>query len=80
VTEVRVFSNAFIRCLAENINSCAPELKHFLCGIVEEYPDESFIAPNSKDWDAQNLKQRCVPYAKRLQLLYRVKIFIQKFK
>lgn len=32
------------------------------------------------DWDTQPLSQKSVPYTKRLQLLYRIKILIKKFK
>jgi len=33
-----------------------------------------------EDWDANLVKQRANPWAKRIQLLYRVRLIIKKFK
>ena len=43
-------------------------------------PDDPYVAPNAKDWDLSFLKQRAMPWGKRLLLLHRVRILISKFK
>lgn len=69
-----------MRSLAESLPTGSNDLKQFLYCIIEEYPDDIYIEPKPADWDTQPLSQKSVPYTKRLQLLYRIKILIKKFK
>ncbi|KAL4474706.1 hypothetical protein ABPG72_002299 [Tetrahymena utriculariae] len=79
-SEIRAFANAFIRSLAEQLTSQNAELKQFLYNMIDEYPDDSYITPCDKDWDTLTLNQRAIPFTKRLQLLYRIRVLIKKYK
>ena len=48
--------------------------------MIDEYPDDQYINPSAKDWDSTTLSQRAIPFTKRLQLLYRIRILIKKYK
>jgi len=39
-----------------------------------------YLIFDKEDWDVNLLKQRANPWAKRIQLLYRVRFIIKKFK
>jgi hypothetical protein len=43
-------------------------------------PEDPYIEPNIRDWDLQNLKQKLISVAKRIQLMSRIRMFIKKFK
>ena len=45
--ELRTFSNSFLRAIAENLGSESQELKNHLYSIVEELPEDPYIAPNA---------------------------------
>ncbi|EGR28103.1 hypothetical protein IMG5_183250 [Ichthyophthirius multifiliis] len=79
-SEIRAFSNAFVRALAEQLTAQNADLKQFLYNMIDEYPDDPYITPQAKDWDSQTLNQRAIPFTKRLQLLYRIRILIKKYK
>jgi hypothetical protein len=48
--ELRAFSNSFLRCLTEHIPH-NQDLKNFLFNVIEEFPDDPYITPNSVEWD-----------------------------
>ena len=77
-TEMKAFSNDFIRTLFENLDS-KNELRQFLVQLIDEEPDDPFIQSTPKEWGDQ-ISQRAVPWAKRLQLLYRIKVLIKQYK
>lgn len=48
--------------------------------MIEEFPEDPYVEPNVRDWDLQNLKQKLISVAKRIQLMSRIRMFIKKFK
>lgn len=80
VSEIRGFTNAFIQCIVENLSVDQSDLRKYLLSILEEYPEDPYILVNANDWDANAIKHRAVPWAKRIQLLQRVRSLIKRFK
>ena len=77
--EMKVFSNAFIRSIIELLTSEKNELKKFLMNLIDEGPDDPFILSKKDDW-GQLIKQRAPAWGKRLQLIYRICLLIEKYK
>lgn len=78
--EIRAYSNAFVRSICDNLTFDKYELKLFQLNIIKEGPDDPYVPVNSKDWDLNLIRQRANPWGKRLQLLYRVYLFVDEFK
>ena len=78
--EIRAHSNAFVRSICDNLTFDKYELKLFLLNTIEEGPEDPYVQVNSKDWDLNLIRQRANPWGKRLQLLFRVKVFVDAFK
>ena len=78
--EVIAFANAFLRCLVDNLSQECNELQNFLLGIIEEQADDLYVAPSNKDWEIVGQSARAVPWARRIQLLFRIRVLIKKFK
>lgn len=57
VTELRAFSNSFLRAIAENLGPESQELKNHLHSIVEEMSNDPYIAPNASKY-ISNLNER----------------------
>jgi hypothetical protein len=38
------------------------------------------VAPSNKDWEIVGQSARAVPWARRIQLLFRIRVLIKKFK
>ena len=47
---------------------------------VQEQKDTKILYVNSRDWDLNSIRQRAKPWAKRLQIMYRVNNFIHDFQ
>jgi len=77
--ELKVFSNAFIRTIIEFLPLEKSELKKFLVNLIDEKPDDPFILSKRDDWGTL-IKQRAPAWGKRIQLIYRVCLIIEKFK
>ena len=79
---MKAFANDFLRTLYDNLQNEKiekNELRGFLVNVIEEKPDEPFVQSQAKDWGEQ-IGQRSAPWAKRLQLLHRVKGLIEAYK
>jgi hypothetical protein len=76
---MKAFSNDFIRTLFEYLQQDKSDLKYFLIGLIDEKPGDPFVQSLAKDWGDQ-INQRAIPWAKRLQLLHRVKQLIKVYK
>jgi len=48
--------------------------------MIDEAPEDPYIEPNVRDWELQNLKQKLISVAKRIQLMCRTRMFLKKFK
>lgn len=82
LTEIKAYSNGYLRALGLALPEDETNLKLFLQKLIEEH-DKEFQEhqPNLKDWEPHiQLPQRAVQYTKRLQLLYRVKNLIRKYR
>lgn len=77
--ELKVFSNAFIRTIIEFLPLEKSELKKFLVNLIDEKSDDPFIVSKRDDWGTL-IKQRAPAWGKRIQLIYRVCLIIEKFK
>jgi len=76
---MKVFSNAFIRTIIELLTTEKNELKKFLINLIDEGPDDPYILSKKDDW-GQLIKQRAPAWGKRLQLIYRICLLIEKYK
>lgn len=76
---MRAFSNDFIRTLFEYLPAEKQDLKYFLINLIEEESGDPFVHSSPKEWGDQ-INQRAIPFAKRLQLLYRVKQLMKTYK
>lgn len=79
--ELKGFSNAFIKCIIDLLPPVKIELRKFLVNFVNEHQNENepYIIPQKEDW-GNLITQRAPAWGKRIQLLYRVKQIIEKFK
>lgn len=77
--EIQGFASSFIRCLIDNIEYEKRDLKKFLYEIVQD-KSLPYVLTTMKDWDMTQIRQRASPWAKRIQLLYRLRQFIKRFK
>lgn len=77
--EMKAFSNDFIRTLFVYLQDDKDDLKFFLIALIDEEPEDPFVQSQPKEWGDQ-INQRAIPWAKRLQLLQRVKGLIKKYK
>lgn len=77
--ELKVFSNAFIRTIIEFLPLEKSELKKFLVNLIDEKAEDPFILTKRDDWGTL-IKQRAPAWGKRIQLIYRVCLIIEKFK
>eukprot|EP00347_Sterkiella_histriomuscorum_P020477 403337650 len=77
--EMKAFSNDFIRTLFEFLQNEKNELKNFLINLIDERPEDPFVQSQPKEWGEQ-ISQRAAPWAKRIQLLHRVKGLIETYK
>lgn len=77
--ELKIFSNAFLKVIIEFLPQEKMELRKFLINLIQELPDEPFILAKKDDWGTL-LKQRAPAWGKRIQLIYRVCLIIEKFK
>ena len=50
-----------------------------MINLIQEQPEEPFVLPKKDDWGSL-LKQRAPAWGKRIQLLYRVCLIVEKFK
>lgn len=80
--ELKIFSNAFIKTIIELLPSGKVELRRFLVNFVNENEEENepYILPKRDDWGSNLIYQRAPAWGKRIQLLYRVKLIVEKFK
>lgn len=46
-SELRAFSNSFLRAISDNLGAESQELKNHLYSIIDEMPNDSYIAPNA---------------------------------
>lgn len=77
--EIKIFSNAFIKTIVELLPQEKSELRKFLINLIDEATDEPYILAKKDDWGTL-IKQRAPAWGKRIQLLYRVCLIIEKFK
>ena len=77
--EVKIFSNAFLKTIIEFLPQEKVDLRKFLINLIDENSDDPYILPKKEDWGAL-IKQRSTAWGKRIQLLHRVKIIVEKFK
>lgn len=77
--ELKVFSNAFLKVIIEFLPQEKMELRKFLINLINEHDEEPVILPKKDDWGTL-LKQRAPAWGKRIQLIYRVCLIIEKFK
>ncbi len=77
--ELKIYSNAFIKIIIEYLPAEKVELKKFLINLINEQPDENFIVAKKDDW-GNLVRQRAAAWGKRIQLIYRVCLIIEKFK
>jgi len=77
--ELKVFANAFIKTIIEFLPQEKSELRKFLINLIDETADDPYILPKKDDWGTL-LKQRAPAWGKRIQLLYRVCLIVEKFK
>lgn len=77
--ELRIFSNAFLKVIIEFLPQEKQELRKFLINLINESSEEPFIIPKKDDWGTL-LKQRAPAWGKRIQLIFRVCLIIEKFK
>ena len=77
--ELKIFSNAFLKVIIEYLPQEKQELRKFLINLINEQADEPFILHKKDDWGTL-LKQRAPAWGKRIQLIYRVCLIIEKFK
>lgn len=80
--EIKAYANSFLRALGLSLPEDETNLKIFLQKLIEENQMEyQEYMPNLKEWDQHiMLPQRSVQYTKRLQLLFRVKNLIRKYR
>jgi len=79
IPEIRSFATALVRTVGENLPLEKHELKKNLTKMIQETEEDFYIPPRIKDW-GQMVRQRAVPWAKRLDMLWRIKDLIRKFK
>lgn len=77
--ELKIFSNAFLKVIIEFLPQEKQELRKFLINLINEQADEPFILAKKDDWGTL-LKQRAPAWGKRIQLIFRVCLIIEKFK
>jgi hypothetical protein len=77
--EIKVFANAFIKTIVEFLPQEKTELRRFLIGLIDEAPEDPYILPKKEDWGTL-IKQRAPAWGKRIQLIYRVCVIVEKFK
>jgi hypothetical protein len=77
--ELKVFSNAFMKTIIEFLPQEKSELRKFLISLLDERQDEPFILPKKDDWGTL-IKQRAPAWGKRIQLIFRVCLIVEKFK
>ncbi len=77
--EIRLFSNSFLRTIIDLLPSDRKDLKKFLNDLIEEKENEPIVLCKKDDWGTL-IKQRAPAWGKRLQLIWRVSILIEKFK
>lgn len=79
VQEIRSFSTALVRTISENLPFEKQELKKNLQGMAEEAENDFYVPPRIKDWGMM-VRQRAVPWGKRLYMLFKIKELIKRFK
>jgi hypothetical protein len=77
--ELKIFSNAFMKTIIEFLPQEKGELRKFLISLIDERLDEQFILPKKDDWGTL-IKQRSPAWGKRIQLIFRVCLIVEKFK
>jgi hypothetical protein len=77
--ELKIFANAFLKTIVEFLPQEKSELRKFLINLLDEDPEEPFILPKKDDWGTL-IKQRAPAWGKRIQLIYRVCLIVEKFK
>lgn len=78
-TEMRIFANSFIRTIIELMPSEKKELKKFMKDLIDEKEGEPYVFCKRDDWGSL-IKQRAPAWGKRIQLIWRVSLLIEKFK
>lgn len=79
IPEIRSFATAFVRTIVENLPMEKTELKRNLLNMLEEKEDDFYIPARLKDW-GMIVRQRSIPWAKRIWLLYSIRDLIKRFK
>lgn len=77
--EIRIISNAFVRSIIENLSGDKKELKKFLYSIIKENPNEPYVISKRDDWGSL-IKPRSVAWGKRIQLIWRICLLVDKFR
>ena len=77
--EMKAFANDFLRTLFEFLQTDKSDLKYFLVSLIDEEPSDPFVQSSPKEWGDQ-INQRAIPWAKRLQLLHKIKGLIKFYK
>jgi hypothetical protein len=77
--EIKIFSNAFVKTIVELLPQEKSELRKFLINLIDESNEEPYILAKKDDWGTL-IKQRAPAWGKRIQLLYRVCLIVEKFK
>lgn len=79
INELRIFTNCFINTIIELLPSEKNELKRFLSKLIDIKPGEPIVVCKKDDWGSL-IKQRAPAWGKRIQLICRVGMLIEKFK
>lgn len=77
--ELKAFSNSFISTIIDLLPNEKSELKKFLNQLIEIKPGEPVVICKRDDWGSL-INQRAPAWGKRLQLICRISILIEKFK
>lgn len=77
--EMRLFTNSFLRSLIELMPSERKDLKKFLIELIDQKEGEPLVVCKRDDWGTL-IKQRAPAWAKRIQLIWRVSVLVEKFK
>ena len=76
--EMRAFANSFLRCIIDSITAENQSLKEFLTSLINEEPDDPLVISHPDDWGVL-MKQKAIAWGKRIQLINRVNVLVEKF-
>ena len=79
IDQLRIFTNCFINTIIELLPGDKNDMKRFLAEIIERNDGEPYVISKKDDWGSL-IKDRAPAWAKRLQLICRVSILVEKFK